>query len=66
MLEITLSSGRKRLFSRDSIVLIIDPGAIPGRLIYLIRDGLILNRMDEIINIKAFYESRDAKLQTLI
>lgn len=40
MITIKLSNGQKRSFKRDSIVLIVDPGAIPGKPLYLIRDGL--------------------------
>lgn len=37
---VKLIDGHKRDFKRNNIVLIIDPGAIPGKPLYLIKDGL--------------------------
>lgn len=40
IITVKLSNGHKRDFKRDDIVLIVDPGAIPGKPLYLIKDGL--------------------------
>ena len=40
MITVKLLNGHKRDFKRDSIVLIVDPGAIPGKPLYLIKHGL--------------------------